>query len=630
MRIQLFCFVLFFSQLVFTQDNKLDSLFDGLEEYDQKAMDSVKKVVAVLWYKDLDSAELMVGQMLKHAKKFNSKVGLGQSYSYKAGTYSFQGKIGQSIAFYIKAAKIFEELQDEKTLAKLNFNIGIGFLDLDQFKNSHVYIKKAHDFYLKNCESENVEPIDMTLGYDLNTSYLTLAHIDIMMSSNLETILNNLKYSEELAIKRRDTSTLCRTLNVKGDALIRYNNPQSGINQINKSLRLIKDYQPDNNFVLAHSYLYLSYAYSKIKRFDKALSYNDSSITHFSAMEYLKGLKNSYDNRKTILENQGKYKQSIEAYNIFNKYKDSLLNKEQVNRIDLLKTQFETEQIKREKETAEKSAEINALQSTKNRSLFIGSAIIAGLILLSSLFYFGRLKAKKKAELVTLELKETQKRLAIEKQYRDSELKALKAQMDPHFIFNALNSIQEYIVLNQKNLASDYLGKFADLMRKYLHHSDKGSISIQEEANCLNTYLELEKVRFEDSLNYTITITDNIDKEQTYIPTMIIQPYVENALKHGLLHKKHDRQLDISISKKDNCIECVVMDNGIGRARSKEIQNKRKKHHKSFATNATEDRLELLNFGKDHKIGVKTEDLFNADGIAKGTRVVMTIPYKNV
>jgi two-component system LytT family sensor kinase len=101
------------------------------------------------------------------------------------------------------------------------------------------------------------------------------------------------------------------------------------------------------------------------------------------------------------------------------------------------------------------------------------------------LLSFSRIKAKKKAEIIILELHETQKRLALEKQYRDSELKALKAQMNPHFIFNALNSIQEYIILNKKNLAGDYLGKFADLMRKYLQHSDSGTLTIHDKIESL-------------------------------------------------------------------------------------------------------------------------------------------------
>ena len=131
------------------------------------------------------------------------------------------------------------------------------------------------------------------------------------------------------------------------------------------------------------------------------------------------------------------------------------------------------------------------------------------------------------------------------------KLENLRSQMNPHFIFNALNSIQEYILLNQKNLASDYLGKFADLIRMYLNHSTKGTITLSEEIEALNQYLELEKLRFEDSLDYQIQLPNEIDSETIEIPTMLIQPYVENALKHGLLHRKGNRILSIKFKLDD-------------------------------------------------------------------------------
>ncbi len=198
--------------------------------------------------------------------------------------------------------------------------------------------------------------------------------------------------------------------------------------------------------------------------------------------------------------------------------------------------------------------------------------------------------------------------------------------MNPHFIFNALNSIQDYIVLNQKNLASDYLGKFADLIRNYLHFSDTGEISIKEEVHNLNLYLELEKLRFEDVLTYSFTVDEKLNSDTIKIPTMLIQPYVENALKHGLLHKRKDRILSISITKKsDKVIECIVEDNGVGREKSKEIKSKNQQQHQSFASTATSQRLELLNFGKNKKIGVNIIDLIE-EKKALGTKVVLTIP----
>lgn len=235
------------------------------------------------------------------------------------------------------------------------------------------------------------------------------------------------------------------------------------------------------------------------------------------------------------------------------------------------------------------------------------------------LFYRNKLAIKEKEKELALKNAKFENELAVLK------LENLKSQMNPHFIFNALNSIQEYIILNQKNLASTYLAKFADLIRAYLEHSNKGYITIREEIECLDIYLQLEKLRFEDKFEYTLHGIENNDHLK--IPTMLIQPYVENAIKHGLLHKKDNRKLIISFELISNqsMLKCIVLDNGIGRVKANEIQNKK---HNSFATEATAHRLELLNFGKEKKIGVEIEDLYeNAKAI--GTKVTLLIPILN-
>lgn len=316
----------------------------------------------------------------------------------------------------------------------------------------------------------------------------------------------------------------------------------------------------------------------------------------------------------------GDQKKAVEENEKFVQIKDSIFGIEKRQLLADAETRFNTERLKAQKEKAE-------LTIKRNRNYTIGALIILGLVILSSIFGYSRIRTKKKAELITLELRETQKRLALEKQYRDSELKALKAQMNPHFIFNALNSIQEYIILNKKDLAGDYLGKFADLMRRYLHHSDAGFITLKEEVQSLTIYLELESLRFEENLAYTITTEPSIDQEFIKIPTMLIQPYVENALKHGLLHRLANRKLNISFTQKNpDTIQCAITDNGIGRKASAILKEQRGTLHTSFATQATENRLELLNQTLSHKIGVHITDLYNEDGTPQGTQVQLDIP----
>jgi ligand-binding sensor domain-containing protein len=214
-----------------------------------------------------------------------------------------------------------------------------------------------------------------------------------------------------------------------------------------------------------------------------------------------------------------------------------------------------------------------------------------------------------------------------EKQMILLKLENLRSQMNPHFVFNALNSIQEYILINEKNLASDYLGKFADLMRKYLDQSNSEFITLEEEIAGLKMYLELEKLRFEDKLEYKVEVDERIDQEQFQLPAMLLQPFVENALKHGLLHKKDHRLLKIQFAKGDiGELKCIIEDNGIGRTKSRELNMKRRPNHISFATRANQDRLNLMNFERKEKISVKTVDLVNTLGEPEGTRVEIIIP----
>ncbi len=250
---------------------------------------------------------------------------------------------------------------------------------------------------------------------------------------------------------------------------------------------------------------------------------------------------------------------------------------------------------------------------------FISTLILISFGLLT-LFYRNKLKVKEKEKELALKNAKFENELAILK------LENLKSQMNPHFIFNALNSIQEYIILNQKNLASSYLAKFADLIRAYLDHSSKGYISLREEVECLDTYLQLEKLRFEDKFSYTINSLES--NEDIKIPTMLIQPYVENAIKHGLLHKKENRNLvvDFELLKEEKMLRCIILDNGIGREKAAKL---RSTQHKSFATEATQHRLDLLNFGKERKIGATIDDLINENKEAIGTKVTLLIPILN-
>lgn len=233
---------------------------------------------------------------------------------------------------------------------------------------------------------------------------------------------------------------------------------------------------------------------------------------------------------------------------------------------------------------------------------------------LVSIFFALRIVAIKKQNRISQDL-------------RSSQLTALKAQMNPHFMFNALNSIQEFVLMQQTREANVYLGKFARLMRKTLDQSNQTEITLEEELELLYLYLELEAIRFEKDFHYSVDVASDIFKSQISIPSMIIQPFVENAIKHGLLHKKTDRKLSINFYKSHGNLICVIVDNGIGLKASQQLNERRSKDHKSFSTSAVRQRLDLLNEDRNGKIGFEITEMIKHN-MSRGTKVQLTIPLK--
>lgn len=213
------------------------------------------------------------------------------------------------------------------------------------------------------------------------------------------------------------------------------------------------------------------------------------------------------------------------------------------------------------------------------------------------------------------------------------QMKALRAQMNPHFIFNALNSIQHYITSYQTDSASKYLAMFARLMRQSLDYSDLEIISLDKEVQFLRDYLLInQKLRFNNGLQFEIHIHDDIDEDMTGVPTMIVQPYVENAIEHGLRTKNEGTiRLHFDLLDEDTLL-CMVEDNGVGRENARKFQQADSafEKHLSRGTSITEQRLQLLGNAKAGDLFVQTIDLVAPDGTPCGTRVEIKIPIMDI
>ncbi len=206
----------------------------------------------------------------------------------------------------------------------------------------------------------------------------------------------------------------------------------------------------------------------------------------------------------------------------------------------------------------------------------------------------------------------------------NSQLKAIRSQMNPHFLFNTLNSIQDLILENDIKSTNYYLSKYSMLMRQILSFSEEEKILISEEIEMLENYLELEKLRYGEEFKYIITIDNSIDKKRTFIPSMIVQPFVENAIKHGLLHKIGEKNLSISFYDENAILKILVVDDGIGRRNAQSIKIRNPIAHKSFSTRAVQKRIDLLNKSGNFQIKLNILDNFpNEKNL--GTKVEISI-----
>lgn len=225
--------------------------------------------------------------------------------------------------------------------------------------------------------------------------------------------------------------------------------------------------------------------------------------------------------------------------------------------------------------------------------------------------------------------KKEEEKTRLNKMLGELELTALKAQMNPHFIFNSLGSIQNLINRDKKTEANIYLSKFAKLLRLTLDNSDKKEIPLADEINMLELYLGLESLRFNNQFEYKIEMDESVDIYEVKIPTMILQPFCENAIKHGLLPKKAEATLLLQFETiNETTLHCIIQDNGIGRVQREKLKEGSVSGHISKGIKITRNRLELVNQLRNKPAEIKITDLYDDEGKAAGTRVDILIPFE--
>jgi anti-sigma regulatory factor (Ser/Thr protein kinase) len=296
--------------------------------------------------------------------------------------------------------------------------------------------------------------------------------------------------------------------------------------------------------------------------------------------------------------------------------KDSLYNPEKI--VQYFNLVFD-EQLQREKQVQ---------QMQLQRQSLLKNILIAGIIvlLLIAAIIFRNITLRRRNEKMRLQHELKVQKLESEKQLSELEMQALRAQMNPHFIFNSLNAINRFILQKNSAQASEYLTKFSRLMRLILQNSQASLISLESELEALELYLSLEVLRFDYHFSYKVLIADDVDASELKVPPLIIQPYVENAIWHGLMHKEEKGQLDIEVSQEDNFLCVKVIDNGIGRKKAAEVASKSATRHKSMGLKITADRIAMMRHENSNESVIKINDLVDPDGSAAGTEVIIKIP----
>ena len=365
-------------------------------------------------------------------------------------------------------------------------------------------------------------------------------------------------------------------------------------------------------------------AWSGKKDFQKALKYAKEGLTLLKSVNWKVTMIDNYLVLSDIYSNLGR---NDSAYYYLKEYmtlKESLVNRQLIWRLNSYKKQAEEER---------KTSQINLLnkdnqlkeQKLKQQAI-VKNSLIAGILLLFllGLFVFRNFYLKRKKQQAENERKQT-----------ELEMQALRAQMNPHFIFNCLSSINKYILKNEPDTASDYLTRFSRLIRMVLLNSQRSFITLEDELDMLTIYLDMERMRFKNAFNYNIIFANRVDADAIFIPPLLLQPFCENAIWHGLKplsdHQQTDHEpgrLDIILSMDSKVLNCSITDNGIGRKKAAEIKSKSAEEKKSLGLKITAERLALLNQEKNAFTSYEIEDLKDENGNAVGTKVNLKISYK--
>lgn len=550
---------------------------------------------------NMSKAQLVFeGQLTAGASKNRQDVmnGLARAYGSIGFVFMEQSSYDKALQFNYKALKIYELTKKDDKLARIYNNIGVIYKSQNQLTNALVYYQKG----LKIQEKIG----DPNIGITNNNIGLVY-----LQKRNYPKALEYFSQAKTFFDKFPNPRGEGELYNNLGLYYRAVDNPEKAIASLNRALDRFRSI--DDRFGTADSYGTLGSIYADRKDYPQAIANINKSLQIGRELGVLDRVQASEKELSGIYEKLGDTQKALEHYKLYSITKDSVTNAQTIKNSVMAELNFDFERkalIQREEQ--EKKVLLFEEQKRINQVKLIGAFMLASLMAGIAFLIYNRRQLKR--------------RLTLEKELAVYEQKALHLQMNPHFIFNCLGSISSFIAQNSIQAAISYLAKFSKLMRLTLEYSKESLIPIDKEIEILQNYLELEQLRFNNKFDFTIKKSADIE-DDVALPPLLLQPFVENAIIHGLNPSVKTGNISVGFSIQGDSLFCRITDDGIGINESKKLKKSLVKMHKSMALDITTKRLEILEDSTSKKAAVQIEEI-NEDGEIKGTKVEVVLPLQ--
>ena len=569
----------------------------------------------ISWVLDNNYSDDYFLKSIQYAQKINDSNTVGKNYLNLGRVYETKANYSTSIRYYIEALPYLKK--DCGLYSRTLDNISYSLCIQEKYTEALPYLYQAHSI-AESC-NDTIQKVNI---YNSIAAFYTSTKIhkdSIPFYLNKALVLaKTYKYLEGISIANSNYA----------DYYLAYEDYDKALKYCQFGLTeaiAIKDIESKGI-----SLLQLGLIHFKLAHYQQAIHFYEEAILTFNQIHATNYEADVFFNLSESYKQIGNYEQAYLHFKTYQTLNDSINSAKKAKEFNDVLIKYETNKVKAEKALIVKENIIQEQTIQQNKIQFMTLIIIFTLILIVVIIVGVYLNARKKAKLIELELAETQHRLNMEKKLRKSEIKSIRAQMNPHFIFNAINSIQALVLNKNKDEAYQYLHLFSNLMRNTLDFSEQEFITLATEIDFLSSYLALEQLRFNGELSYEIE--HRSIPTEALIPSLIIQPFVENAIKHGLFHKQGKKMIKVHFKVIENgYLNCKIIDNGVGRKAVEAIQKRMLNKHHSFATEAIDRRISILKSFYGSKVNCEIIDLFLEDGVTpKGTAVNIILPLKLV